>query len=60
MLLVRGARSEVVTKEAAQAFLRAAPSAEYVDVAGAAHMVAGDRNDIFTASVLDFLQRRVA
>ncbi len=60
MLLVRGARSEVVTKEAAQAFLRAAPSAEYVDVAGAAHMVAGDRNDIFTASVLDFLQRRTA
>ena len=57
MLLVRGARSEIVTEEAARAFLRAAPAAEYLDVAGAAHMVAGDRNDAFTAAVLDFLSR---
>ncbi len=59
MLLVRGARSEIVSEEAARAFLDAAPGAEYVDVAGAAHMVAGDRNDAFTASVLEFLGRRV-
>jgi pimeloyl-ACP methyl ester carboxylesterase len=59
ILLVRGARSEVVTEESARAFLRAAPSAEYVDVADAAHMVAGDRNDVFTDAVLDFLRRRV-
>ncbi|HEX6492566.1 MAG TPA: alpha/beta hydrolase [Candidatus Dormibacteraeota bacterium] len=59
LLLVRGARSEVVTEEAARAFLDAAPSAEYVDVADAAHMVAGDRNDAFTAAVVEFLRRRV-
>ena len=59
ILLVRGARSEIVTEEAAHAFLRAAPSAEYVDVADAAHMVAGDRNDAFTTSVVEFLRRRV-
>jgi len=59
MLLVRGARSEIVTEEAAEAFRRLAPTAEYVDVAGAAHMVAGDRNDAFTAAVVDFLRRRV-
>jgi pimeloyl-ACP methyl ester carboxylesterase len=59
ILLVRGARSEIVTEEAARAFLSAAPSAEYVDVADAAHMVAGDRNDAFTAAVVEFLRRRV-
>jgi pimeloyl-ACP methyl ester carboxylesterase len=59
ILLVRGARSEIVSEEAARAFLQAAPSAEYVDVAGAAHMVAGDRNDAFTAAVVEFLRRRV-
>jgi non-heme chloroperoxidase len=59
MLLVRGARSEIVTEASADAFRRAAPSAEYVDVEGAAHMVAGDRNDIFSAAVLDFLDRTV-
>jgi non-heme chloroperoxidase len=59
ILLVRGARSEVVTEEAANAFRRVAPSAEYVDVADAAHMVAGDRNDVFTAAVVEFLRRRV-
>jgi pimeloyl-ACP methyl ester carboxylesterase len=31
--------------------------AEYVDVAGAGHMVAGDRNDAFTAAVIEFLRR---
>jgi hypothetical protein len=28
------------------------PHAEYVDVADAAHMIAGDRNDVFTDAVL--------
>jgi pimeloyl-ACP methyl ester carboxylesterase len=30
---------------------------EFVDVHGAGHMVAGDRNDIFAQAVLDFLNR---
>ena len=31
--------------------------AEFVDVAEAGHMVAGDRNDAFTAGVVKFLER---
>jgi pimeloyl-ACP methyl ester carboxylesterase len=57
-LLVRGASSELVTEEAAQEFLSLTPGAEYVDVADARHMVAGDRNDVFADAVLDFLTRR--
>jgi pimeloyl-ACP methyl ester carboxylesterase len=56
-LLVRGALSEVVDEEAVAGFLRLIPHAEAVDVAGAAHMVAGDRNDAFNDAVLAFLAR---
>jgi hypothetical protein len=35
------------------------PRAEYVNVTGAAHMVAGDRNDNFANAVIDFLKRAV-
>lgn len=59
VLLVRGARSDVVTEADAAAFQRLMPKAEQVDVAGAAHMVAGDRNDRFNHAVLDFLKRRL-
>jgi pimeloyl-ACP methyl ester carboxylesterase len=54
-LLVRGASSELVTEAAAQAFLTLSPSTAYVNITDARHMVAGDRNDVFTAAVLDFL-----
>ena len=40
-------------------FLELCPHAEYVNVPGAAHMVAGDRNDIFGDAVVDFLARHV-
>jgi hypothetical protein len=33
--------------------------AEYANVADAAHMVAGDRNDLFADAVVDFLNRVV-
>lgn len=55
-LLVRGQASDIVSAEGAQEFLEAAPHAQFVDVSGAGHMVAGDRNDIFSASVRDFLR----
>ena len=58
-LLVRGGLSDLLSEEGAQAFLQLCPRAEYVSVAGAAHMVAGDRNDIFTHSVIGFLARTV-
>lgn len=56
-LLVRGRMSDVVSEEGAQAFLDACPDAEFVDVSGAGHMVAGDQNDAFTEAVVDFLDR---
>lgn len=58
-LLVRGGLSDVLSEEGAQEFLRLAPHSEYVNVTGAAHMVAGDRNDNFGEAVIEFLVRKV-
>jgi pimeloyl-ACP methyl ester carboxylesterase len=58
-LLVRGGLSDVLSEEGAQSFLQLCPHAEYVSVANAAHMVAGDRNDIFGNAVIAFLSRAV-
>lgn len=54
-LLVRGQLSEMVSQTGVAEFLRAVPNARYVDVSGAGHMVVGDRNDIFSSAILDFL-----
>ena len=56
-LIVRGAKSDLVTPDAVRALQAIIPGSEYVDVAEAGHMVAGDDNDTFTAAVLDFLHR---
>ncbi len=58
-LLVRGALSDVVTEEGVQEFLAQIPGAKAVDVSGAAHMIAGDRNDVFSQAVVDFLEQDV-
>ena len=58
-LLVRGAASELVRPEQAEEFLRLAKGSEFVDVADARHMVAGDSNSVFTSSVVDFLKRKL-
>jgi pimeloyl-ACP methyl ester carboxylesterase len=55
VMLVRGRASDLVSEEGAAAFCRRYPSVEFVDVSGAGHMVAGDRNDAFTAAVVRFL-----
>jgi len=55
IMLVRGRESNVVTEETARQFLELRPDAVYVDVADARHMVVGDRNEIFTAAVIDFI-----
>lgn len=55
VLLVRGKLSDLVTDAEVAAFRDMVPHAGYVDVAGAAHMIAGDRNDVFTDAVLSFL-----
>lgn len=58
-LLVRGGSSDVVSEEGAAELKELIPHAEIVDVAGAGHMVAGDRNDRFNAAVIDFLEHTV-
>jgi pimeloyl-ACP methyl ester carboxylesterase len=57
VLLVRGARSELVTDAHVEEFLSLVPQAEYADVKGAGHMVAGDRNDAFADAVVSFLEK---
>ena len=58
-LLVRGGLSDILSEEGARSFLELCPHSEYVSVSGAAHMVAGDRNDIFAGAVIEFLGRTV-
>ena len=57
VMLVRGRVSDLVSAEGAARFCARFPMVEFVDVSGAGHMVAGDRNDAFTGAVLDFLGR---
>ena len=56
-LLVRGKRSDMVSDDGVAEFLRLVPHAEYVDVAGAAHMVTGDHHDAFARAIVEFLTR---
>ncbi|MGL6245266.1 alpha/beta fold hydrolase [Pseudomonas sp.] len=56
-LLIRGRQSDVVSEEGARLLLDLMPHAEYVDIEGAGHMVAGDRNDVFNEAIVSFLQR---
>jgi len=55
-LLVRGRRSDLLSKRGVEEFLELVPGAQFVDVAGAGHMVAGDKNDAFTSAILPFLR----
>ncbi|MBW3668780.1 MAG: alpha/beta hydrolase, partial [Actinobacteria bacterium] len=54
-LLVRGRSSDVLSADGARHLQGLVPHAEVVDVAGAGHMVAGDRNDAFNDAVVSFL-----
>ena len=55
VMLVRGARSDLVSINAVEHFRTRFPHASYVDVAGAGHMVVGDRNDAFAEAAEKFL-----
>jgi pimeloyl-ACP methyl ester carboxylesterase len=55
-MLVRGGSSELVQEEHAKEFLALVPHARFADVSGARHMVAGDKNDQFSAAILEFLK----
>lgn len=54
-LLVRGRVSDLLSEEGARELLELVPHARLADVAGAGHMVAGDRNDLFNDAVVSFL-----
>ncbi len=57
MLLVRGGRSDVVDDDGVAELRALLPHAEVLDVVGAGHMLVGDRNDVFNAGLLAFIQR---
>ncbi len=54
-LVVRGANSEILTRETAEEMLDILPDGRLVEVAGAHHMVAGDDNNAFMAALLAFI-----
>ncbi|ARZ72364.1 alpha/beta hydrolase [Streptomyces sp. HU2014] len=56
ILLVRGGMSDVVREDVAEQFCDRVPRARRVDVAGAGHMVAGDRNEHFVDAIVPFLE----
>ncbi len=56
---LRGQMSDLVSQENAARLLSRFPQIEFVDIRGAGHMVAGDRNDILADAVLDFLARQI-
>jgi pimeloyl-ACP methyl ester carboxylesterase len=56
VLLVRGRQSDVLSEAGARKLQALVPHARSVDVAGAGHMVAGDRNDAFNDAVVAFLE----
>lgn len=60
VLLVRGLSSDVVSDAGVEAFRAKLPWLELVDVAGAGHMVAGDRNDAFNDTVIGFARRTLS
>lgn len=56
-LLVRGGISDVVSLEIVEELRTIAPNLQFVDVANAGHMVAGDSNHVFTDALLGFLEQ---
>ena len=55
-LLIRGTLSDVVTMKDVDYFLSVINHAKFVEIEKAAHMIAGDRNDIFAEEAIKFLR----
>ena len=55
-LLLSGSESDVVSPSTIDEFLSLVPQAQHRVVPRATHMVAGDRNEAFTAAVLNFVR----
>jgi pimeloyl-ACP methyl ester carboxylesterase len=56
VLLLSGARSDVVSRTTVDEFLQLVPHARHAELPHATHMVAGDANDAFTREVVRFVQ----
>jgi len=56
-LLISGEHSDIVSDSTIAEFLQLVPHAEHVRVPRATHMVVGDRNDAFSATVLKFVDK---
>jgi pimeloyl-ACP methyl ester carboxylesterase len=54
-LLVHGDRSDIVSADSVDELRSLIPHAQVVDVPGAGHMVAGDRNDLFNEAIIGFI-----
>ena len=54
-LLIKGAMSNILTSNEVNDFLAVISHSEFIEIKDAAHMVAGDRNDIFASAAIDFL-----
>ncbi|KRG70212.1 peroxidase [Pseudoxanthomonas dokdonensis] len=55
VLLISGGRSDLVSAETVDEFLRLVPHARHLQLPDASHMLAGEDNDTFTAHVLQYL-----
>jgi pimeloyl-ACP methyl ester carboxylesterase len=55
-LLIKGALSNVLTQQEVDNFFELIPHAQFVEIKEAAHMIAGDRNDVFAESAIRFLR----
>jgi non-heme chloroperoxidase len=60
VLLIRGMISDVVSRPIADEFTALVPHSRVVEVERASHMVAGDDNDRFAASVIGFIDELAA
>ncbi|TCV95713.1 pimeloyl-ACP methyl ester carboxylesterase [Luteibacter rhizovicinus] len=56
VLLLSGGRSDVVSRDTVDEFLRLVPHARHVALSDATHMVAGDANDTFTREIAAFVE----
>ncbi len=57
ILLIRGKLSDVVSEDAVADFLQKVPDAQFVELSGAGHTAAGDDNDAFSETVVEFVMR---
>lgn len=53
--LIRGGSSDLVSEDAITHLRELVPHASYTDIAGAGHMLVGDRNDAFCSAIIAFL-----